>query len=218
MNNNKNWISVLCLLGAGICLAQHHTGSANEYMHKSSFEDLIKRWESPDRDEYQQPEKVLDYLGELKGKRIMDLGAGSGYFSIKLAARGADVIAADVNEEFQRFVKSRIENENIQNIELRTIPYDSPALGEGEVDMVFMVNTYHHIEERSAYFEEVRNGTKSDGELVIVDFFKVESPVGPPVKHKVSIDQVVSELKGAGYKSFDIDVELLPYQFILIAR
>lgn len=197
---------------------EHQHGSANEHMHKSSTEDLIKRFESPERDDYQQPEKVLEYLGELQGKKIMDIGAGSGYFSVKLAQKGADVIAADVNDEFQEYLKGRIQDNDIANIELRKIPFDSPGLEEKEVDMVLIVNTYHHIESRADYFVKVRQGIKEEGELVIIDFFKHELPVGPPVDHKLSKDVVIEELKEAGFTTFDVNEELIPYQYIIRAK
>lgn len=187
-------------------------------MHQSSIEELIERFESPERGENQRPESVLEHLGDIEGKTIMDIGAGSGYFSLKLAERGAHVIAADVEQGFLDHIEGRIAQDSLQHVELRKIPYDSPGLEEGEADMVFMVNTYHHIEDRVAYFSKVRAGTKEDGELVIVDFFKTEAPVGPPVDHKIAMDVVVHELKQAGYSSFNVNVELLPYQFIIRAR
>jgi cyclopropane fatty-acyl-phospholipid synthase-like methyltransferase len=212
-------IFLLLLIGSiNALLAQHHHNSANEYMHKSSEEELIKRFDSEERDAYQLPDKVLKYIGKLKGKSIMDLGAGSGYFSIRLAKNGANVIAADVNEKFQAYLKERIAKEKITNIELRKIPYDNPMLDAKEVDLVLTVNTYHHIENRSVYFSKVKSGIKKGGELVIIDFFKTEIPVGPPVGHKVSIDEVIAELKEAGFKDFTIEVNLLPYQFIIKAK
>ncbi|MCA0131697.1 class I SAM-dependent methyltransferase [Winogradskyella alexanderae] len=197
---------------------RHHSGSANAYMHKKPVEELIKNFESPERDAYQKPEKVLQYLGNISDKTIMDIGAGSGYFSVKLAEKGAKVIAADVSEEFQEALKKRIENNKLENITLRKIPYNNPSLEPNEVDMVLIVNTYHHIENRSDYFAKVKTGTKSTGELVLIDFFKSETPVGPPLDHKISIDQVITELKEAGYSNFDINVDLLPYQYIIKAK
>lgn len=194
------------------------TQTANEYMHQRSTEELIEHFESSERDAYQQPQKVLTYLGDLDHKVVMDIGAGSGYFSVKLAAEGARVIAADVNDEFQNALRKRIEKNDLKNIELRKIPYDNPMLSPGEVDIVMIVNTYHHIENRSDYFTKVRSGTREQGELVIIDFFKTEVPVGPPVDHKVSIDEVIAELKVAGYSSLDINVDLLPYQYIIRAQ
>lgn len=195
-----------------------HAHSANDYMHQSSTEELIERFESKARDEYQQPEKVLDYLGDLSGKTIMDIGSGSGYFSVKLAKKAQKVIAADVDQTFLDYIQNRIEKDEINNIELRKIPYDSPALKSREVDMVFIVNTYHHIENREAYFGKVKEGLKTDGELVIIDFFKKEIPVGPPADHKIAKDQVLEELKKTGFTSFEVNDELLPYQFIIKAK
>jgi ubiquinone/menaquinone biosynthesis C-methylase UbiE len=195
-----------------------HHHSANEYMHQESVDELIKRFESPERDAYQQPEKVLEYLGDISGKKIMDIGAGSGYFSVKLAEKGAQVIAADVSEEFQSALKKRIEQESLSNISLRKIPFESPNLAPNEVDMVLIVNTYHHIEDRPGYFAQVKKGTKESGKLVVIDFFKSETPVGPPVHHKIGIDQVISELKEAGYDTFEVNVDLLPYQYIIMAK
>ncbi len=204
--------------------AQHHppqdsnAGDANAYMRRSSMEGLVRRFESPERDEYQKPEKVLQYLGDIKGKTIIDIGAGSGYFSIKLAEKGARVIAADVDDMFQDFLQNRIKENNLENIEVRKIQYDSPGLKDGEVDMVFLVNTYHHIENRPEYFRKVKKGIKENGELVTIDFFKSDLPVGPSLDHKISMDVVITELKEAGYSTFEIDVNLLPYQYIIKAR
>lgn len=195
-----------------------HTNSANKHMHKSSVDALIERFESPERDAYQQPDKVLEYLGNINNKTILDIGAGSGYFSVKLAANGANVIAADVDDEFLEFIENRIEKDSIKNIELRKIPYDSPSLADKEADMVLIVNTYHHIEDRVNYFSKVKKGLKDNGELIVIDFYKKELPVGPKPDHKISKAVVISELEQAGFMISDINVELLPYQYIIKAK
>ena len=199
---------------------KNHSHNANEFMHQTPVDQLIQRFESPERDAYQKPEEVISYLGDIKGKTIMDIGAGSGYFSIRLAQAGAKVIAADVNDEFQNFLKKRLEAEGPgeSEIELRKIPYDSPGLKNKEADMVFMANVYHHIESRIDYFSETRKGLKGDGSLVIIDYYKTDLPVGPPLDHKVSIDEVLAELKAAGFQNFEVEVNLLPYQFIIKAK
>lgn len=197
---------------------QHNHNASNEMMHKTSTKDLIKNFESPERDAYQKPELVINHLGKLKGKTIVDIGAGSGYFSVKISQKGAHVIAADVNDEFLEYINQRITKDKIKNLITRKIPFDSPLLADNEANMVLLVNTYHHIENRSEYFSKVKKGTKKNGELVIVDFFKSEVPVGPPVEHKISIDQVVAELKNAGYSRFNVNVDLLPYQYIIKAK
>ncbi|MCS7027766.1 MAG: class I SAM-dependent methyltransferase [Bacteroidia bacterium] len=178
----------------------------------------IQNLESPNRDTYQKPDKVIEYLGNLEGKTIADIGAGSGYFSMRLAQKCSKVIAIDIDTALQKLLSQRIKQAEISNIELRTSSHDSPMLAENEVDIVFLVNTYHHIKNRAEYFKKVKKGIKQDGKLVVVDFFKVQTPVGPPVKHKVSIDETIAELKEAGFAHFELEVNLLPYQFILTAK
>ncbi len=220
MNKIISLIFLLSLSGA-TALTQERpkvdTNLPNEMMNKTPANELARRFESPERDAYQKPDLVMRYLGKIKGKTIVDIGAGSGYFSVRLAAKGAKVIAADVNDDFLNYLKDRIAKNNLKNIELRKVPFDSPSLKDEEVDMVLIVNTYHHIENRSEYFAKVRRGTKKNGELVIIDFFKADIPVGPR-EHKVSIDEAVGELKKAGYTSFEIDVNLLPYQYLIRAK
>lgn len=205
-------------------LEKHHNNKdknhsdVNEYMHQSSVEELIERFESPERDSYQHPDKVLEYLGDISNKKIMDIGAGSGYFSVKLAEKGAKVIAADVNDEFQMALKKRVEENSIENIELRKIPFDNPGLSKKEVDIVLIVNTYHHIDDRSVYFSKVKKGIKENGELVVIDFYKKELPVGPNTDHKISKDVVIKELQQAAFTIVEVNVDLLPYQYIIRAK
>ena len=198
----------------------HAPGKANTYMHQASVDELVQRFESPERDAYQQPQKVLEYLGELNGKKVMDLGAGSGYFTVKLARAGAQVIAADVDEEFQAYIRERIQQEQLDSlgIELRKIPYDDPQLASQEVDMVLIVNTYHHIEDRIPYFSKVRAGIQEGGELVIIDYFKKELPAGPPIDHKIAATAVMEELAQAGFSQMELNEDLLAYQYLIRAK
>ena len=198
----------------------HHHGHANDHMNTTSFEELVERFESKERDEYQQPEKVIEFLGDITGQTIMDIGAGTGYFSFRLAEAGAKVIAADVDDRFQEYIKAKKDSLGItdEQVELRKIPYDAPDLADGEADMVIIVNTYHHIENRIDYFKEVKQGLKPDGKLVVIDFFKKELPVGPPSKMKIAADKVSEELQAAGFSTIETNDELLDYQFILTAQ
>lgn len=198
----------------------HHHGDANEHMHQTSFEELVARFEGKERDTYQKPAEVVKSLGNVNGKTIIDIGAGTGYFSFPLAKAGAKVIAADVDDRFLKFIKEKQEKLGISNQQIlpKKVPYDSPDLKNGEVDMAIIVNTYHHIENRTAYFSKVKMGLKPGGELVVIDFFKKETPFGPPVNMKLSEEQVIAELKTAGFKEFDTNQKLLPYQYIIKAK
>lgn len=194
--------------------------AANEHMHSTDFETLVKNFESKERDAYQEPDKVLRYLGDLKGKTIIDIGAGTGYFSFRFVEKGANVIAADVNDQFQEYIEEKRDSLKIspEKLKLRMVKYDDPLLEENEVDMVVIVNTYHHIEDRVDYFSRLKRGIKPGGELVVIDFVKKEIPMGPPVKMKMSPEEVSSELAQAGFTSFDVNDSLLKYQYILRAK
>ena len=191
---------------------------ANKHMHKRSFEDLVKNFESEDRAKWQKPEEVIKKLGDLKGKTVMDIGSGTGYFSFRLAAQGAKVIAADVNDKFQDYIKQRKEKEKLTDEQLvtRKVPYNAPNLQAEEADYVIIVDTYHHVDNRVDYFKKVLAGLKPGGQLLVVDFKKEETPNGPPLKMRLTAEEVKKELTEAGFTNLVIDNELLPYQYTVL--
>jgi cyclopropane fatty-acyl-phospholipid synthase-like methyltransferase len=200
---------------------QHEPGDdANTHMHRHSIESMARAFESEERDEWQKPDEVIEMMVDLKGKTIMDIGSGTGYFSFRIADKGAKVICADVDDRFLEYIREKKEKEGYtdQQIELRKVPYDAPGLKTGEVDKVIIVNTYHHIEDRAAYFAKVKKGLKEGGELYVIDFFKEELDFGPPVSMKLTEQEVLGELFEAGFTSFSVDVDLLPYQYFIIAE
>lgn len=222
----KHMFFFTLLFTTNLACAQHdhhghdHDGHnhANHHMNQRPLEELVAHFEDPARDEWQKPEAVLTQLGSLKGKTVMDIGSGTGYFSFRMAKAGANVICADVDERFLDYITQKVNDSETwakNKIETRKVPFDSPALKSGEVDMVLIVDTYHHIENRVDYFREVRQGLKPNGKLVVIDFFKEDGPVGPPVEMKMSEEQVTSELRKAGFEHVTIDVETLPYQYII---
>lgn len=201
----------------------HLHGEANKHMHQKSVKELAESFENPDRMATQKPYEVIALFGELRGKTIMDIGAGSGYFAFKLAEKGANVIAADVDDEFLSLMKNKMIAADISETQMqfRKLPYDSPMLKKQEVDGVIVVNTYHHIEQRPAYFHKVKEGLKENGTLMIVDFMKkkFETDVeGPPINMRIAANQVIQELEAAGFEKIELDTILLPFQFIIQAK
>lgn len=205
-------------------VCQHHTdheetSEANKYMHQSSVENLARAFDSSSRDEWQRPDELVSSLGDIENKTVVDLGSGSGYFSVRLAARGANVLAVDVNDEFIQIIEEKKQEFEIPDEKLQTVKITEKSLDleHGSVDIVFMVNTYHHISDRVRYFREANEVLKKDGRMVIVDFYKKSIPVGPPKNHKISKEVVLSELEEAGYTSVQQDTTLLEYQYIVTA-
>jgi SAM-dependent methyltransferase len=213
--------AVLFLVTSVACSSSPgHTGKANAHMHRVPFEKLLERFEAPERKTWQKPGAVVAQLGDISGKVIADIGCGSGYFSFRMQEVGARVLCIDVDERFLSFVESRKREAGIADnaIETRLVPYDSPGLAAKEVDVVLIVNTYHHIEDREAYFMKVRKGMRPGGSLVIVDYKAKRTRVGPPQHIRVSTSDIMSELREAGFTSFTVDQSLLPHQYIVTAN
>jgi hypothetical protein len=143
-----------------------------------------------------------------------------GYFSFKLALKGANVISADVNDEFLAHINQRLQTEPVKpgSIVTRKIQFDNPTLNPEEVDKALMVNVNHHIEDRVPYLKMVRKGLKKNGELILIDFAKKKIPVGPPEDHKISSEDVKLELESAGFTSIEVNETLLKYQYIIRAK
>ncbi len=188
-------------------------------MHRADFKELAARFEDPARAEWQKPEKTIASLGSLKGKTVADIGAGTGYFSFPIAQQAQKVIAIDIDQRFLDYIAQKKESQKIgANIETRLTKPDSSGLKPGEADMVLIVDTYHHIEGRIDYFKKLKKCLSKDGVLVIIDFKKMETPMGPPVEMRLAEDEVESELKSAGFTIVSADKDLLPYQYIIKAR
>ena len=194
----------------------HEKDKVNDQMHKSSFEELVKQFEDPERVQWQKPDLVLEKLGDIKGKKIADIGAGTGYFSKRLAQKGASVLALDVDEQFLNYIDAN--SQDSLDIVTRKVDFDSPKLDSAEVDAIIIVDTYHHIENRYEYFRDVWRGMKAGGELLIVDFKKKDTPHGPPTEMRIEGLEVMRELQKAGFVKVVIDVKTLDYQYIILAK
>ncbi|MGO1245057.1 MAG: class I SAM-dependent methyltransferase [Sphingobacterium sp.] len=200
---------------------KEHTHQHHGFTDKMFIEEVAKRLESTERDSIERPQKVIQFIGEIKGKTVLDIGAGTGYYALKFTNKGAHVIAADMNAGFQDYLKLRVEKNDIKNIELRETPFDNPLLKDKEADIVFIANTYHHIENRTDYFSKVKKGLTLNGQLIVLDYFNIDLPkeiTAPPMEMRVSIDQAVMELKKSGFTSFEIEVNLLPYHYMIRAK
>ena len=187
---------------------------------KEQINSIIKGFiESSSRDRWQKPEYVINLFGDLKGKKILDLGCGQGYFTFRLALAGANVVAADVNDDLTSQVKSRLTNEEYDllnsKIEFRTILPDDAQLEHNEVDGILLVNTYHHLENRIEYFKNLLNGINDGSKVVIVDF-KKESNYGPPRDHKIELGVVLTELDEVGFSELEVDEKTLDYQYVIL--
>lgn len=220
-NSMKNLIHVL-LVCLPLSCAHHdhgHQGKANQHMLQHKHEELIASFEDPARDKWQMPEKVISYLRPLSGKRVMDIGAGSGYFTARFLREGAQVVAADVDKKFLGHLEKRFPRENWPELLVRKVEYDDPMMEKRSFDFAFTSNTYHHIENRVEYLKKIREGLKVGGKLVILDFKTdpQDEKIGPPMKMRVPIAEAAEEIKKAGFDHLQVINTEFPQQYLLIA-
>jgi SAM-dependent methyltransferase len=185
--------------------------------HRSfgSAERWAKEFDDPARDAWQKPDQVLDALNLERNALVADLGAGTGYFSVRIAKRVPEgkVFAIDIEPDMVRYLRDRAQQERLG----RLVPVLASAVASNlpePVDLVLVVDTYHHIDNRVAYFTKLRASLRPNGLLGLVDF-KADSPNGPPPEHRISPEKVTAEFDAAGYALVATHL-FLPRQYFLV--
>lgn len=154
-------------------------------------------FESPGRDERLQINRVMDILGIASGKSVADIGAGSGWFSLRAARRvgpSGTVYAADINPEAIHYIDSRVQRESVANIKTILSRPDDPMLPKDAVDAVLLLKTYHEVADPVTLLEHLRQALRPGAKLGIID------RNGNGTDHGVSRKVVVEEAERAGYR------------------
>lgn len=173
------------------------------------------------RSSWQKPELVIDKLGDIEGKTIADIGAGTGYFAYRMAFSGAKVLAIDVDQDMiglMQDFKANLPKEVSSRIEPRKVGPNDPLLKKGEVDHAIIINTIAYINSKVAYLKKVRAGLQPEGKLMIVDYKYRDLDIpAPPLSERVAIGTLQEALRKAGFKSIELDEDSLDHQFIILA-
>jgi cyclopropane fatty-acyl-phospholipid synthase-like methyltransferase len=182
-------------------LSAQQTGAKPDHM-QHRFDDpakFAKSFDDPKRDEWQMPSKVIEALGLKAGMSVADVGAGTGYFSMRLArvSPGLTVFAVDIEPKMIEHLTRRAAAEHLKNV-VATLASPTSPLIPRPVDVVLIVDTYHHIGNRVSYFRDLRASLTPGGRIAIVDF-KKDSPEGPPVEFRFTAEQIEAEMKLAGF-------------------
>ncbi|MDD9945757.1 MAG: class I SAM-dependent methyltransferase [Myxococcales bacterium] len=191
----------------------HHGHGAHRFRDAEAW---AQRFEDPGRDAWQRPDIVIASLGLRPDSIVVDIGSASGYFPVRIASLVPEgrVWGVDIEATMVRSLNERARREGLANLFSILGTVSHPMVPE-PVDVVLMVNTYHHIEKRSAYFRGLSSMLASGGRVVIVDFKMGDHPVGPPDAMKVGPEGVERELVAAGYRLRTRDDDSLPYQYVL---
>jgi predicted methyltransferase len=204
------FVALVALAGAAAAQAPH--------THRHGFGDAQK-WahvfDDPKRDAWQKPHAVIEALRLKPSAVVADIGAGTGYFSVRLARMlpQGRVYAVDVEPDMVKHLGERAKREDLANLKPLAAAADDPRLPE-RMDLVLLVDVYHHIEERSRYFRRLAASLKPGGRLAVIDFH-LDAPEGPPRAARIPPDGVKAELAAAGY-ALSEEYDFLPYQYFLV--
>jgi arsenite methyltransferase len=159
-------------------------------------------YEGLSRDEWQQPERVIQSLQIRPGATIVDLGAGSGYFSFLLAQAAGPagkVYAVDIDKDMMELVAQKAKERGARNVEVILGSPEDPMLPESSIDLVFTANTYHHIDNRVRYFSALRKALRPEGRVAVIDFDRRSWWAGL-LNHYTSGESIIREMEQAGYR------------------
>jgi ubiquinone/menaquinone biosynthesis C-methylase UbiE len=152
------------------------------------------------RDEWQQPDKVVSSLPINPGDTVADLGSGGGYFTFRLAdavGEGGVVYAVDVDQGLLDYVNKTASEKGYSNITTVHATDDDTGLGSNSVDLVFICNTYHHLQDRERYFSNLKRALSDTGRVAIIEF---TSGWLNSIGHGTPTQEIIDEMQHAGYQ------------------
>jgi protein-L-isoaspartate O-methyltransferase len=173
--------------------------------------------ESPDRAAWQKPEQIMDVLHIADGSSVADIGAGAGWFTIRLARRvgpNGVVYSQDVQREMLEAIRRRVSREGLQNVQTRLGDGSNPNLRVTGLDAIVVVDAYQEVEDRVTFLKNLAEALKPNGLIGVVNWNPGRGGPGPPENVRVEKSSVVADVRAAGLRI--VDEETLPYQYMLV--
>lgn len=170
---------------------------------------------------WQKPGVVIEAMGDIREKVIADIGAGEGFFATRLAPYADRVIAIEINDSIISQLETVRKLELPKDLQVRLEPRlameDDPRLDKSEVDIILLVNTFMYIEEQVEYLKKLYPALRSDGRIVIVDWKRRNTDLGPKKEKRVALGKLEDMLVAAGFHLVSSDDVSLEYQYIVVA-
>ncbi len=183
----------------------------------SGAEHWAKVFDDPARDQWQKPHEVIAALKLQPNAAVADIGSGTGYFAVRFAHMlpQGRVYGIDLEPDMVKYLAERAKKENLANLTAIAGAPDDARI-PAPVDLVILVDVYHHIDRRADYFRKLRASLKPGGRIAIIDF-RMDSPSGPPKNARIAPDRVKAEMKSGGY-ALGEEHAFLPNQYFLIFK
>lgn len=208
---------VLVVLAACVfTLLSCGTRQAKMSHREHSFENMdfyVKNFENPGRLEWQKPDEVVRSMKLKNGDMVADIGAGTGYFARRIAravAPRGSVTGYDTEIKMVEYMREDARRLGYANYHAELVPRENPPLPAGRFDVIFMCNTYHHIENRVAYLRAIRHALKKTGRFIVVDH-RIEAKYGPPKRFRIPREIIEAEFAEAGFTAIKY-LDFLPDQ------
>lgn len=173
-----------------------------------------------ERESEEQPSRAVEALRLKTGMVVADVGAGSGYYTVRLAravGRTGQVYATDLQPGMLDLIRTKLAREKLGNVTLVQGAPDDPALPDATFDMVLMVDVYHELSGPQAFIARLKRALKPDGRLVLIEFRGEDPDVPIQLLHKMTVAQIRQELTADGF-TIDRVLDVLPWQHIVILR
>ena len=218
--NRTSLEKAILVLSVGAALLAGTVAAQSPQTHQHGFggaEQWAQIFDDPKRDAWQKPHEVIQALALKPDAVVADIGSGTGYFSVRFAnmTPKGRVYGVDTEPDMVKYLADRAKREGLKNITAVQAKPDDPRLPE-KMDLIILVDVYHHVGDRERYFRQLRNSLKPGGRLAVIDF-RMDAPEGPPRSARIAPERVQAELKRAGY-TLAQEHTFLPNQYFLIFR
>lgn len=171
--------------------------------------------DSIDRRKFLNPDSILKKAGLDSDTVLADLGCGSGYFTIPASLIVRKVYAIDMQQEMLDIVREKIRKGKLKNIETILSKESSIPLPDKSVDVLFMANVFHELDDRGGILKEAKRILSCRGRMMIIDWKKMEMEMGPPVGERLTEEEVVSVCEDGGFRIL-MRLEAGPYNYMLV--
>jgi ubiquinone/menaquinone biosynthesis C-methylase UbiE len=199
---------------------QDQHGSRGAHGNPADLDAYVTRLLDPARDQWQRPAEIIAALALKRGQTACDIGAGPGYFTLRLAeAVGPEgrVYAVDVEPRILAALRDRLAESGTANVVPILGLAGDPFLPPMTCDVALIVDTYHHFPDGPAYLRRLARSLRAGGRIVNIDYDKRPTPVGPPLDHRLSRQEFITEATAAGLEVVGEPI-LLPYQYCVILQ
>jgi ubiquinone/menaquinone biosynthesis C-methylase UbiE len=214
-------VSVVIVIVAGVLLEAQRRHPVSGRIFAPVMGVAGAGWlERPEREDEEAPSKALEALGLQPGMAVADIGAGSGYYTSRIAKRigpSGRVYATDIQPGMLQLLDRRVTAEGLTNVTTILGGMDDPKLPPASIDLAIMVDVYHELQEPQVFLQRLKGAFRPGARLVLLEFRKEDPKIPILEVHKMSVAEVKQEMEAEGY-AIDRVIDTLPWQHIIVIK